>query len=227
MTFCQHFSQNSSESCFPEGNLTHQIQLCDISIHTSCGLSGVVITTMESGNIICFKYLLIQIFGCKIKLQSLSGHYVRTWWRHQMKTFFALLAICAGNSPVTGEFPAQRPVTRCFDVFFDLRLNQRLLKQSWGWWFETLSRPLLRHCNDLQYTQNKLCTRFTLCRALIALLCSDPEKKRCSNVMGHILLWTCLILTLYELLSCPVLEIVNINIGLCISAGWVKGSLSI
>ena len=45
-----------------------------------------------------------------------------TWWRHQMETFSALLAICAGNSPVPGEFPAQRPVTRSFYVFFDLRL---------------------------------------------------------------------------------------------------------
>ena len=71
-----------------------------------------------------------------------------TWWRHQMETFSALLAICAGNSPVPGEFPAQRPVTRSFDVVFDLRLNKRLRKQSWGWWFETLSRPLWRHRND-------------------------------------------------------------------------------
>ena len=54
----------------------------------------------------------------------------RTWWRHQMETFSALLAICAGNSPVPGEFPAQRPVTRSFDVFFHLRLNKRLSKQS-------------------------------------------------------------------------------------------------
>ena len=46
------------------------------------------------------------------------------WWRHQMETFSALLVICAGNSPVTGEFPAQMPVTRIFDVFFDLRLNE-------------------------------------------------------------------------------------------------------
>ena len=38
-----------------------------------------------------------------------------------METFSALLAICAGNSPLPGEFPAQRPVTRSFDVFFDLR----------------------------------------------------------------------------------------------------------
>ena len=55
----------------------------------------------------------------------------KAWWRHQMGTFSALLAICAGNSPVTGEFHAQRPVTRRFDVFFDLRLNKRLSKQSW------------------------------------------------------------------------------------------------
>ena len=45
-----------------------------------------------------------------------------------METFSALLAICAGNSPVPGEFPAQRPVTRSLDVFFDLRLNKRLSK---------------------------------------------------------------------------------------------------
>ena len=73
----------------------------------------------------------------------------RPWWRHQMETFSVLLAICAGNSPVPGEFPAQRPVTRSFDVFFDLRLNKQLSKQWWGWWFETPSRPLWRHCNAL------------------------------------------------------------------------------
>ena len=61
-----------------------------------------------------------------------------SWWRYQMETFSALLVICEGNSPV--------PVTRSFGVFFDLRLNKRLSKQSWGWWFETLSRPLWRHC---------------------------------------------------------------------------------
>ena len=50
---------------------------------------------------------------------------------------------------VPGVFHAQRPVTRSFDVFFDLRLNKRLSKQSWGWWFETLSCPLWRHRNVL------------------------------------------------------------------------------
>ena len=43
-----------------------------------------------------------------------------------METFSALLAICAGNSPVPGEFPTQRPGTQSFDVFFDPRLNKRL-----------------------------------------------------------------------------------------------------
>ena len=63
------------------------------------------------------------------------------WWRHQIETFSAL--------PVPGEFPSQRPVTRSFDVIFDLHLNERLRKQSWGWWYETLSRPLWRHCNGV------------------------------------------------------------------------------
>ena len=72
-----------------------------------------------------------------------------TWWRYQMETFSALLAPCAGNSLVTGEFPAQKPVMRSFDVFFDLSLNKRLNKQSWGWWFETPSCSLWRHCNEM------------------------------------------------------------------------------
>ena len=52
-----------------------------------------------------------------------------------------------GNSPVTGELPLQRPVTRNFDVFFDLCLSKRLNKQSWDWWFETPARSLWRYCN--------------------------------------------------------------------------------
>ena len=72
----------------------------------------------------------------------------RPWWRHQMETFSALLALCAGNSTVTGEFPSQRPVTRSFDVFFDLPMNKRLSKQPRRRWFETPSASLWGHCND-------------------------------------------------------------------------------
>ena len=64
-----------------------------------------------------------------------------------METFPALRALCAGNWSVTGEFPSQRPGTRSSDVFFHLRLNKRLSKQSKRGWFETLSRSLWRHCN--------------------------------------------------------------------------------
>ena len=48
---------------------------------------------------------------------------------------------------VTSVFPSQKPVTRNFDVFFDLRLDKQLFKQSRSWWFETPSRSLWRQCN--------------------------------------------------------------------------------
>ena len=97
-----------------------------------------------------------------------------TWWRHEMETFSALLAICVGNSPIPGKFPAQRPVTRSFDVFFDLRLNKRLSKQSWGWWFEMPLCPLWRHCNDSRV----LHTTWTTIRLVTRL-----------NTMGKLVIW--------------------------------------
>ena len=71
-------------------------------------------------------------------VQNLNMPYIvfQSWWRHQIKAFSTLLASFAGNSLLTGEFPAQRPMTRSFDVFFDLCLNKKLSKQWWGWWFE-------------------------------------------------------------------------------------------
>ena len=72
-------------------------------------------------------------------------------WR-QMETFSTLLALCAGNWPVTGEFASQRQVTRSFDVLFDLRRNKQLSKQFRRRWFETPSCPSLRHCNDWFYS---------------------------------------------------------------------------
>ena len=69
------------------------------------------------------------------------------WWRHQMETFSASLALCEGNPPDTGWFPSQRSLTRRFGVFFDLRLNKRLIKLWIRRLFKTLWRPLWRHCN--------------------------------------------------------------------------------
>ena len=73
------------------------------------------------------------------------------WWSHQMETYTLLLALRAGNSPVTGGFPSQRPVTRTFDVFFDLCRNTRLSKQSRRRCFES---SLWRHCNNISYMCN-------------------------------------------------------------------------
>ena len=79
--------------------------------------------------------------------QEILSSLFQSWWRHQMETFSALLALRAGKSPVTGEFPLQRPVTWSFDVFFEMRLNKRLSIQSWGWWFAMPSRSSWHHCN--------------------------------------------------------------------------------
>ena len=94
-----------------------------------------------------FYYNTICAVGCPCRRSGWTWRKVLRWGRHQMETFSVLLAICVGNSPVTGEVPAQRPVTQSFDVFFDLRQNKRLSKQWWGWWFETLLHPLWRHCH--------------------------------------------------------------------------------
>ena len=87
---------------------------------------------------------------------------------HVLKNdFTGTRAIHDENSQATGEFPAQRPVTR-FDVFIDLRLNKRLSKQWWGWWFETPPSPLWRHCNVVGFT-HVLKNYFTGTRAIIQL----------------------------------------------------------
>ena len=71
-----------------------------------------------------------------------------SWWRHQIETCSAS-RYTGPLAPVTSEFPSQKPVTRSFGVFFDLRQNKRLSKQSRRRWFETPSRSLWRHCNVL------------------------------------------------------------------------------
>ena len=97
--------------------------------------------TSSNGNIFCVTGHLCGEFIYRWQFTC----FMMTSWNRK---FSMLLAICVENSSVTGEFTAQRPVTRSFDVFFDLRLNKRLSKQPWGWWFETPSCSLWRHCND-------------------------------------------------------------------------------
>ena len=74
-----------------------------------------------------------------LSLLPVQTHYDVIEWKH----FPLYWPFVRGIHRWTGEFPTQRS----FDVFFDLGLNKRLSKQSWGWWFETPSGPLWRHCN--------------------------------------------------------------------------------
>ena len=126
-------------------------------------------------------------FGKDFDVMLLYRHYIihRPWWRHQMEKISALLAICAGNSPVTGEFPAQRPVTRSFDVSSDLRLTNQLSKQSWGWWFETPSCLLWRHTNVYLGAVRSSVTHVFLCymhvRFLTILTSYVPSGGHTSN----------------------------------------------
>ena len=66
------------------------------------------------------------------------------------ENIFRVTGPLCGELTGPGDFPAQRPVTRSFDVSFDLRPNKRLSKQPWGWWFETPPWSLWRQCNEHQ-----------------------------------------------------------------------------
>ena len=96
-------------------------------------------------------YVYIYFFLLFIEEWDMGHGKLVTRWPFMMTSsngnISALLALCEGNSPVTDEFPSQSPVTRSFGVFFDLRLNKRLSKQSIRLWFETPSHPLWRHRN--------------------------------------------------------------------------------
>ena len=65
----------------------------------------------------CFACIIYASSMQVVPLPRCLFFHLLPWWRHQMKTFSALLALCPGNSLVTGEFPSQRPVTRSFDVY--------------------------------------------------------------------------------------------------------------
>ena len=92
----------------------------------------------------------------KVSLGQLMVPPVTTefWFSVTMMTssngnIFRVTGPLCGEFTGPGEFPTQRPVTRSFDVFFDLRLNKRLSKQPWGWWFETPSWSSWRQCNEI------------------------------------------------------------------------------
>ena len=113
----------------------------------------------RSGGSTSQKPVIRKAFPCAVSCECSSEkllHPPQSRRRHQMETFSTLLALCVRNSSVTSEFPAQRPVTQSFDVFFDLHLNKRLSKQSWDWWFEMALRSLWHHCNGYSWFHSLL-----------------------------------------------------------------------
>ena len=100
--------------------------------------------------LVSYDFYAIEVIPGWVHFQCLIEIRCCLWIRFTKS--FSILSASHSHGPshddvITGEFPAQRPVTRSFGVFFDLLLNKRLNKQSWGWWFETLRRPLWRHYN--------------------------------------------------------------------------------
>ena len=87
-------------------------------------------------------FVVVSMKNCQV-LADLTHYDVL-----KSKHFPCYWPFCAGNSPATGEFPLQRPVTRSFDVFFGLPLNKRLSEQSRRRWLGTPSCLLWRHSND-------------------------------------------------------------------------------
>ena len=121
VNFCHQCAKKSLFlcSCVPEDALSQP------HAYSSTTYSWILSVTTLVCNIVN-NYVLPQA------IQHLTYSNDISWWRHKMETFSALLALRAGNSAVIGEFPSQRPVTRSFDIFFDVRLKKCLRKQSWG-----------------------------------------------------------------------------------------------
>ena len=82
-----------------------------------------------------------------------------------------------------GEFPTHGPVTRSFNVFFDLRLNKWLSKQSWGWWFEMLARPLWRHRNVCPGLISEMWSACFLQEKTLTLLLQEPDYLEITTLM--------------------------------------------
>ena len=119
---------------------------CDISVQRPpkpCSVATPQLNHMTA----CQEYIVKCASGLRMRHDDVMK------WK---KKCSAVLALCEGNSTVTGEFPSQRPVTRSVDIFSDLHLDKWLSKQSRPWWFETSSRTLWRHCYGFDVTWGRI-----------------------------------------------------------------------
>ena len=129
-----------------KGICLNSIHQCDEPAGKLVGLSLPIISYQYWGWIF---YNLWSVWWDVLCDLSTILNYFISWWHHQMETFSSLLALCERNSPVTGEFPSQRPVAQSFEVFFDLLQNKGMCKESRRRWFEMPLRSLRCHCNKV------------------------------------------------------------------------------
>ena len=93
---------------------------------------------------------ILVLLGLECRnLWDVSKQIIQCMMTSSNGTIFRITGPLCGEFTGPGEFPAQRPVTRSFGVFFDLRLNKWLSKQPWSWWFETPPWSLWRQCNGI------------------------------------------------------------------------------
>ena len=109
------------------------------------GITGILIIMMRQS----YSHLIFIMGNLRPRRWWFDTEMPPTWWSHQMETFSTLLAICAFEFTGDRWIPHTKASNAGFGVLFDLRLNKQLSKQSWGWWFETPSRPLWCHCNGV------------------------------------------------------------------------------
>ena len=128
-----------------------------LTIYGQFGKSGICLMCLD-GNCGAIK-LITGIL--KLKVTGLK----KIMMTSSIGNIFSVTGPLCGEFTGPGEYPTQRPVTRSFDVFFDLRLNKRLSKHSWGWWFETLSWSLWRHHNERGRCDNASGVGFLICRS--------------------------------------------------------------
>ena len=133
------YMQQRSNKCLYYVYIVHVYKFGDIA----AGWPSCLFTLYIS---LCFLWIFPLPVSLLFVLKEV-GTFRVALWRHQIEPFFRVTGPLCGKITGPGEFPAQRPVTRSFDVFFDLRPNKRLSKQSWGWWFETPPWSLWRQCN--------------------------------------------------------------------------------
>ena len=132
-TVTRGFAHNTPSICFRDRVVNMR---AGIEIHSRyipwCRLKKVLHSWTLSHSVLCLQTIsVMRLKSVGIMLTSSNGN------------IFALLALCAGNSPITAEFPTKRPMTRSFDIFFDLRVNKQLSKQSWGWWVWNASELIM------------------------------------------------------------------------------------